>query len=212
MATKLGLYNNALMAMGERSLSSISEAVESRRVLDEIYDEVVADCLEEADWNFAMETVKLDADTGVTPEFGFSEVFAKPTDWVKTSQISADEYFSTPLLQYYDDAEIFWSSDTTPIYVRYVSNDTGLGMELSRWPAAFRRYVELELASRIADRLSMGQGSAVDAKRDRARKNAKNRDAMNEAQPKFAPEGSWGRSRTGRISADDRGKRNTLIG
>ena len=85
-------------------------------------------------------------------------------------------------------------------------------MELSRWPAAFRRYVELELASRIADRLSMGQGSAVDAKRDRARKNAKNRDAMNEAQPKFAPEGSWGRSRTGRISADDRGKRNTLIG
>ena len=212
MATKLGLYNNALIAMGERQLVDTGDQVETARVITTVYDEVLADCLQEADWNFAMETCKLDADTGVTPSFGYSEVFGKPEDWVKTSQISADEYFSTPLLSYYDDAEVFFSADITPIYIRYVSNDTGLGNDLTKWPARYRRYVELEIASRVSERLSKGDTDALENKRDKAWKNAKAKDAMNDPQPKFSPEGSWSVARRGRQHSRDRGKRNTLIG
>jgi hypothetical protein len=212
MATKLALFNAALLEVGHTTLTDTGEAVEAGRVLNEVYSQVVDECLAVGSWNFAMETIKAEADTGVTPEFGFTEVFAKPTDWVRTIGISQDEYFAYPLLHYYDDAN-FWSADVSPIYVRYVSDDTGLGYELTRWPAAFARYVGLELADRICLRVTQNLSlrEEIAAKRDKARTRALNHDAMNEPQPKFAPPGSWTTARWGR-SGGDRGNRGSLIG
>jgi hypothetical protein len=213
MATKLGLFNAALLELGHRRLSDTGEGVEAGRELVAVYDRVIEDCLTEGSWNFAMETIKATADTGVTPEFGFTEVFAKPSDWVRTIGISEDEYFSRPLLHYYDDAN-FWSSDYSPIYVRYVSDDTGLGLELTRWPATFTRYVELELAHRVSRKLTQSETlrEEIKADRDKARRNALNKDALNEPQPKFTPMGSWNSSRGGRGSGRDRGGRGSLTG
>ena len=210
MATKLGIFNSALVELGHRRLSDTGEAVEAGRELNAVYNDVVAECLAVGSWNFAMETIQADADTGVTPAFGFTEVFAKPSDWVRTIGVSQDEYFNFPLLQYYDDAN-FWSADSTPIYVRYVSDDTGLGLELNRWPPAFTRYVALEHAVRVCERLTQNSSLAerTEDRRDRAKRMALNQDAMNEAQPKFAPPGSWTSSRGGK-SGGDRGTRNNL--
>jgi hypothetical protein len=213
MATKLGLFNAALNEIGERLLSDTGEAIEPGRVLVANYDRVVADCLATGSWNFAIETIKAEADTGVTPEFGFTEVFAKPSDWVRTIGVSQDEYFSFPLLHYYDDAS-FWSADASPIYVRYVSNDTGLGLELTRWGAAFTRFVELELAHRCVKRINQSETlkESIGKARDRARKAALNQDAMNESQPKFAPPSSWTMARGGRVARGDRGNRGSFTG
>lgn len=212
MATKAAVFNASLMELGHRSLSDTGEAVEAGRVLVSAWDRVVNDCIAAGSWNFAMETIKAAADTGVTPEFGYTEVFAKPSDWVRTIGVSLDENFASPLLQYYDDAT-FWSADTTPIYIRYVSNDTGLGFELTRWPAAFTRFVELELASRTAPRLTQSESlrERIDNDRDKARKRALNIDAMNEPNPKFAPPGNWSMARGGR-GGNDRGNRGSLTG
>lgn len=212
-ATKLGVWNGALRELGHRKLADTGEPVVAGRELTAAYPDVVAECIEEASWNFAMETVQLDADTGVEPAFGFTEVFAKPADWVRTVGISQDEYFNYPLINYYDDAS-FLSADNTPIYLRYVSNDTGLGLELSRWPAKFRRYVELELAARIAYKITQSETveKKVEKRRDRVRINAKNTDAMNEPQPKFPPPGSWTQSRSGRMGRGDRGRTGSLTG
>jgi len=213
MATKLGLFNNALIEVGHETLADTGEPVDAGRKLNEVYDEVVSDCLEAASWNFAVETIKADADTGVEPAFGYSEVFAKPSDFKRTIGISQDEYFTYPLLQFYDD-QTFWSADFTPIYVRYVSDDTGLGLDLSRWPASFRRYVELELAERVCFRLTQSRSlkKEIGEDRNKARKHAKIVDTMNEQQPKFAPAGSWTTSRAGRLSRGDRGSRSNLTG
>ena len=214
MATKIGVFNNALLELGHRILVDTGENVEAGRLLNAVYTQVVTEALSVGSWNFAMETIKLDADTGVTPAFGYTEVFAKPTDWIRTMGVSEDEFFSFPLLTYYDDSN-FWSADSSPIYVRYVSDDTGLGFELTRWPAAFTRYVELEHASRVAFRITQSEQlkAAVDALRDRARRNALGQDAMNENQPKFPPPGSWTMSRGGRTGGRrDRGNRGSLIG
>jgi hypothetical protein len=160
-----------------------------------------------------METIKAEADTGVTPEFGFTEVFAKPSDWVRTIGVSEDEYFSFPLLHYYDDAN-FWSANNSPIYIRYVSDDTGLGYELTRWTSAFTRFVELELAERVCMKLTQSQTlrDEIAKKRDKARKTALNQDAMNEANPKFPPPSSWTQARGGRSARGDRGSRGSLTG
>lgn len=213
MATKLGLLNNALLEVGHRPLSDTGEAVEAGRVLNTVYDQVLRECLSVGSWNFATETIQADADTGVTPAFGqFTEVFAKPSDFVRTVAVSADPDFSLPLLNYYDDIN-FWSAAQTPIYVRYVSSDTGMGLELTRWPALFSRYVELELASRVSFKLSQSPDveKMVHAKREDARKRALNVDAMNEPQPKFAPPGSWNSARSW-SSRGDRGSRGNLTG
>lgn len=213
MATKLGLLNSALVELGHRRLSDTGENVEAGRELNAVYSDVVGECIAEASWNFAMETVQLDSDTGITPAFGYSKVFAKPLDWMRTIAISADENFSAPLLQYYDDSN-FWSSEDDPIYVRYTSNDTGLGLDLTRWTPAFARYVTLELATRVCLKVTQNASleDATGKKRDRARKNAKAQDAMNEVNPKFPPPGSWTLSRGGRNNGRDRGSRSRLIG
>lgn len=211
MATKLGLYNTALAEIGDRPLASLTESVESRRVLDLYYDNVVTDCLEAGQWNFAIRTIRAEADPNTTPNFGPPDVFAKPDDWVRTIALSADAYCRLPLTDYIDDVD-YWPADIDPIYIRYVSNDSAYGLALDNWPRSFARFVELALALRICERLTQ-----IASKRERlladlrdARRNALNKDALNEAQPKFRPTGSWTLAR-GR-SGGDRGRRVSLIG
>jgi hypothetical protein len=214
MATKLALFNNALVELGHTPVADTGETVTSARTLVRVYDGVVAECLANGSWNFAMETIKATADTGVEPGFGFSEVFAKPSDWLRTMAVSQDEYFTFPELNYLDDSN-FWSADFSPIYIRYVSNDTGLGLDLARWPQLFTRYVELELAARSCYKLTQSRELLVDIKKDRdkARLKAKNVDAMDEVNPKFPPPSGWTTARQGRSgSTRDRGSRSKLTG
>jgi len=212
MATQLGLYNAALLEIGDRSLASTSEAVESRRVIDLCYSDVLAGCLEAGSWNFATKTIKADADAAITPDFGFSEVFAKPSDWVRTAAVSLDENFTVPLTRYYDDVD-YWSADSTPLYIRYVSNDSDWGLELANWSRSFTRYVELELAWRICERLTQNASKKdlIGRDRDRAKRSALNKDALNEAQPKFLPVSSWTSVRGG-AAGRERGNRSNLTG
>lgn len=212
--SKLSLYDGALQSLGQERLSDTGENVKAGRELNNVYSKVVGECLSMASWNFAMETIKADADTGVTPSFGYPEVFAKPSDWVRTIAVSTDENFAYPLTRYYDDAN-FWSADSTPIYVRYVSNDTGLGLDLTRWSENFARFVELELAHRVCLPLTQNNSlkEQIGKDRDQARKTAKNIDAMNESQPKFPPPGSWSQARWGGNGGRrDRGSRGSLTG
>lgn len=214
MVDKLGVINDCLVELGNERITDTGEDIKAARETTAVWSQVVDECIASAHWNFAMETIEAAADTGVTPEFGYTEVFAKPSDWVRTSAVSEDEYFTYPLLNYYDDAN-FWSADTTPLYFRYVSNDTGLGLDLSRWPVKFSRFVSLELAERVC--LSLTQNNSlketVGKLRDKARKEAKNIDAMDEVSPRFAPASSWTRARWGRTGGSrDRGRRGSLIG
>ena len=211
--TKLGTFNGALIELGNERVSDTGEPVKAARELVAVWDKVVDECLSVGSWNFAIETIKATADTGVEPSFGYTEVFAKPADWLRTFAVSEDEYFYNPLIHYYDDAG-FWSADVSPLYFRYVSNDTGLGLDLNRWTPKFSRYVELELAERVCLALTQNNGlkEQVGKLRDKARKEAKNIDAMDEAQPKFKPVSSWTRARAGRTMNRDRTRGGNLIG
>ena len=127
--TKLKLYNAALIEVGDRTIASLTENVESRRIIDEVYDRVLEQCLSEGSWNFAIRPIKVAADTGIEPNFGFTEIFAKPTDWIKTTGVSLDDRWSAPLTHYHDDLD-YWAADSSPLYIRYVSNDSSYGLNL----------------------------------------------------------------------------------
>src|SRR3954463_2610542 len=157
MATQLGLYNGALLEMGAAPLSTLSDQTKARYTLDTVYSDVIADCLEEGSWNFALRAVELAADDAVSPAFGWSKVFAKPDDWVRTTMLSGSEDFSPPLLEYGEENGI-WRANVDPIYVQYVSDGLYYGLDLAQWPRSFARLVEVALAERIVSAITQNGG------------------------------------------------------
>ena len=214
MATsKLKIYNRALIICGERILDDLTEDVKGRRLLDEVWDEGGLEaCLEEAQWKFAMKSVKLDYDTSISPNFGFKRAFIKPTDWMITSAMCSDEFYSAPLIQYTDENDV-WYSELDIIYVKYVSNAVTHGLDYSKWPSTFGKFVNAYFANEIVMGLSQDESlwAKVNKKLDLTRKEAKNKDAMAGPQ-KFPAPGRFVTSRYRGRSTFDRGNRSQLIG
>jgi len=219
--TKLKLYNNALMRhLGEGTLSSLSDEVESRRALDEVYDSGGIDyLLEQGLWNFAMRASKFEYTPSVTPAFGYNYAFEKPTDIIRLVSMCSDEHFEVPLLSYLDEVG-YWFSDMNYIYVKYVSNDAEYGTDFSNWPETFSRFAEAWFASQVCERLTHsttrierllgGRYDKIGLVR-RLLIDARSKDAMKDP-TRFLPAGRFVSSRTAGSSSGDRGTRGRLIG
>lgn len=214
MATRLSLYNGALLVLGSRKLASLSENREPRRVMDDIFNrEAIRTVLSAGQWNFAIRTAQIDKSPSMQPDFGYSNVFDKATDWVRTTALCSDEYFNEPLLEYNDEAQYIYA-DIDPIYAKWVSDDTDYGGDLSKWPANFSRYVEHYLAHAGCERITQGRTKKQDIEKDMGKwlTKASSTDAMDDP-TKMLPAGNWSRARhRGMSGGRDRGPRNRLIG
>ena len=211
--TRLELYNSALTICGERHIASLTEDREPRRLLDHVWDtDGVKACLEMGQWKFAMRSVRIDYDADVTPDYGYRRAFTKPDDWVVTSALCSDEYFRAPLTEYVDETG-YWYSDLDTIYVRYVSNDSSYGNDMSLWPASFADYVAAYFARKIVLKLTADEKKIdmVEKREEKNLKTAKNKDAMGGAQQFPAP-GNFVNSRGNGGGRRDRGSRGQLIG
>lgn len=209
------MYNEALLICGERQLSAttgLTEATESRYLLDHVWNNGGVDnCLSSGQWRFAMRTIELGYTSTVEPQFGLTRAFIKPTDWVATSALSADEYFNAPLLNYVDEAG-YWYADVDTLYVRFVSNGDSYGNNITSWPAKFSDFVAAHFASKIILKLTSDEDkrTGVFNLRSRALLEAKNHDAMGDP-TRFPPSGSWVNARRGGTRRD-KGSRHNLIG
>lgn len=196
-ATKLAIYNNALGHLGERKLASLTENREPRRVLDDFYAKAVAYCLEKGKWDFANRSSQISASTSVSPEFGFTNSFPKPTDWVRTVRISASPTLDPPLLSFREE-DGYWEADCDPLYIEYVSNSATLGgNDLSSWTQAFEDYVTANLALRACKRIT-GSAPSDDLRKDekKARADARGLNMAADA-PQPQVSGSWATARMG---------------
>lgn len=205
MATKLGLYNGALFIIKTRKLASLTDDEKSRYTLDDIYDSTLSYMLEQGLWNHATRTVAIESSASLDPAFGYQYVFEQPTDWVRTIAISAQATFYPPLGpgEFVHEGEAF-SANCDPLYLSYVSNDSGYGLDLSLWPETFARAVEYELAVRIAPHLtSMGEEAQanLEKKANRALRDARSKDALNQA-GMYPPPSRLVRARTRNFNAN----------
>lgn len=216
MASKLLLFNAALLLVAERKLASLTENREPRRLLDDVFDGgAVKTCLEAGFWNFGTRAIKIEFDPSTAPDFGFTRAFVKPSDWVRTAVVSASPYFDPPFKghQFSDEAG-FWFADIDTLYVKMVSDGADYGGDLGAWPESFARYFETYLAGRIAWKITRDKGTvnAIKDELKRLLKGATAKDAMNEGTA-FPPEGNWTRARRGRgLGRRDGGSRSQLIG
>ena len=214
MTTKLKLYNQTLRILGERKLARVDENRSLRHVMDDEWDDDFVDgVLDSGYWNFAMRTAQISYNPSIEPDFGYQHAFDKPSDWIRTWQVSGDEYFHLPLNQYADEQD-YWFSDLDVIYVRYVSNDDQYGANIAEWPHAFAEFAAHEMAWKIVRLATASETKKQELKQERkeARAHALSVDAANQPVSR-PPPGRWVQSRRQGIRTRwDGGNRHRLIG
>lgn len=189
MATKLGCYNQALLELKQRKLATLADANVSRRTLDDFWDSTVEYMLGEGLWNFAGRGMAIEHSTDVEPSFGFTYAVEIPEDFVRLIAIAGNGDM-WPTLDRYHIESGYWHVFVDPLYVRYVSNHTDYGGDLSLWTPAFERAVALELSHRVAPHITGMSTSALDAlekKAKRALSNARTKDAVEQAAERPPP-------------------------
>lgn len=200
MADKLSTYNLALAHLLERRLASLTENREPRRVLDDLWDQVVQECLEEGLWNFMLRAIQIDASSTVVPGFGWNYAFKIPVDWVRTTLVSTVETMTPPLLDFTEETG-YWYANATPLFIKYQSKDTLYGLDLGAWTGNFTKYVSYQLAEYACGRVTgktelLAGDQGITRRLHKAKLKAKSNDAMNEG-PQEMPSGTWVRSRRG---------------
>lgn len=153
--TKLQLYIRACILMEQMPVSTVSDNVEVRRRLDDHYDDVLAWVMEQGFWRTGLRTAELALNTGVAAAFGFEYAHDIPTDFVKQYVVSASDALHPPLdgqsnvKPYRMEGGYVWAN-TTPIYMRYLSNDAAYGLDLTLWTEGMANGCAHELAARAA--------------------------------------------------------------
>jgi hypothetical protein len=158
---KLAIYNNALLLLGERTLATVTENREPRRLLDHAYDFGAVDyCLEIVKPVFARKTVMLDVSTP-SPHHDLDNVFTLPADWLATVEVYSDSRLDQPISRYInEDRTIACEYDI--IYVRYV---TSLNSDdYAKWSPVFTHVVASYLAREISLRLTPDDYETLDGK------------------------------------------------
>lgn len=204
MATKISIYNEALRAIGDLRLSSLTENVEARYVLDDAWEDCVEFVFTEGLWNFATKTQEISAISGGVAIPGFSFVFNKPTGWVRTITIASSSLFDMEAVYRDEGGKIYSNFDK--LYIRFISNDLADDSDIASWPPTFARLVAACLAKECAERLSGSSSKAevLDNQYKDILASAKNKDALDQSRIIFKP-GSWSRAMRGSSAVRDRG-------
>lgn len=205
-ATQLSIYNGALRICKDRKIASLSVNEERRYVLDDIWaDGFIDACLEKGWWKHAMRFATLTQDSLLAPSIGYTYGFSFPSDLVKIYMVSADDRFGTPELDYTTQQRYLYAN-TSPLYVRYVSNDAAFGAAYALWPESFREFVHHELALRAIGRLVDSKAKSDDVRADHktALLTARSNDALKEPS-RFPPMAAWNQARAGSISTRGKG-------
>lgn len=213
MTTQLEIYQQALLLLGEVPVASTSENREARRLCDFIWNAGFVDgVLEEGLWRFANRTAAIEYDTSNSPPFGFSRAFTLPSDFIRTIRLSQDERENVPLMAYTLEAGFIYC-DLDEIFLRYVSNDTSYGGNLSNWPSSFASYAYLQMAIGVGPKLTASTTKMEALKKDakRALAEARSRSAM-EGPTQLLPQGSWSRSRSRGYGQRDGGSTTRFTG
>lgn len=215
--SQLTLYNGALRTVGQSRLATLTDSGENRRLLDDAWDENFRDeVLESGNWNFATRASKIEYDASIEPDFGFPRAFVKPTDWLRTTTVASDGFFTNPLVdREYNDEQGYIFASIDSIYLKYVSNDTSYGYDLSLWPPSFVSYAEAYFGLQIAPKLVQDKDTQdkIAETVERLHTISLSKDALNEG-VKFPPESGWASARRGRgrSGRNDLGSRSNLTG
>ena len=160
---KLGIYNDALLLLGQTSLASETEDREIRYKLDDTYNLNAVDyCLELSQPTFANKTIELNSALA-SSEHDLDSVHTLPSDYISIVGVYSDSKLDQEISRYLLEDDTL-ACEYPTIYLRYTSN----GYELSKWSAAFAYLVSVYLATKLALRYAPDELELIDAAWTRA--------------------------------------------
>jgi hypothetical protein len=161
-ASQLGLYNSALLLVGQRKLTGLTEEREPRHLLDDVYDlGAIEYCLEIVKPKFASVTVKLDS-PATSSVHGLDSVHTLPTTYLTNGVVGvySDDKLDQPIERYFVEGNTLVCEYDT-VYLRYI--DTAAVTTFTYWSQSFTRVVASYLAREICIKLAPSQYEDISA-------------------------------------------------
>lgn len=160
MASQVEIINNALVEIGEATITSVNQATRAARAANRVWDNVRRGMLKRYRWNFAKGRVTLAPDVD-KPAFGYTNQFTVPDDFIQLIGIydaNEDQRQLTTTKQAYahEGQKILW--DGTALSIVYVKDITDTAL----FDPAFEDALVYKLAMRLAYDLSTGTGKLED--------------------------------------------------
>lgn len=148
---QLGIYNDALLLVGERALDNITEAREPRYKLDAAWDLGAVDfCLELIKPRFATLTAKLNTPSASSVH-DLDSVHTLPSTYVTVVGVFSDAKLDQKIERYFIEGNTLVCEYAT-VYLRYTSDSASNA--ISTWSPSFARVVSAYLSRDIANRLN----------------------------------------------------------
>ena len=144
---QLDVWNQALLLVGDRPLSSDTEDREARYRCQEIWKTAPEFCVEQAKPTFARKGVTLTLTASATVAFGHTT--ALPADHAGLVGVYRNGDLSTPYSRYVVEGSNLLS-DQTALFIRYVSNANATNLAL--WDTTFAELVIAYMAMKLAER------------------------------------------------------------
>lgn len=187
MPSQLGIYNLALMRLGQPPLSTPTDVGKSADALNSIWTTVVDIVLRDHPWNFAITRANL-AELSETPVWGFTTVFQIPSDCVRVLGIGdSDDVDTNPLLTYKIEGRKLYTDDSS-VLLKYVRRVTVAGEFDARFASAVASRLAMETAFYLT------QNADMEAKMQKSYilelSGARGIDAQEDT-PQFITSGDW---------------------
>lgn len=173
--SEVSIVNLALTLLGQDRVISVSDDVESARVMRSLWDGTRDMVMAAHPWKFAIKRTALPA-LAAAPAFGWSLEYALPEECLRLVQVGDDwTFYESTAAWFALEGGSILTDQPAPLRVRYVRRITNTGL----WPPLFCRVVSLQLAldacekltnsTAKLERLGVGYTSAVrEAKRQNA--------------------------------------------
>lgn len=140
MSSEVSICSNALLLLGDKPISSLTENTDRARLASNLYPSVRDSILRRHPWNCAVKRVTLSPETA-TPDFDYGYQFAIPGDLLRVLQVGE--------LGEEDDYQIEGQrilADTNVLRLRYVFRNE----DVPSWDALLIDGVTCEMAARMA--------------------------------------------------------------
>lgn len=190
MATETGICNSALLKVGGRRISSLTENKKNAVICNELYATLRDDLLRQHAWNFAVKRRKL-AQLSAVPTYEFDFAYQMPTDWLRTLAVhNNDGGYGRVEYRIEESRTLLSSADE--IWLKYVRLVTDPNEMTSDFRELLATYLGRELAIPIAESNTLWD--KLDGELRRRLRRARSADSIEDF-PDRRPEGSWAEAR-----------------
>lgn len=158
MASQVEIVNNALVEIGEATITSIDQGTRAARAAKRVWHNIRREMLRRYRWNFAKKRATLAPDA-TAPAFGYTYAFTVPSDFLAMIGIydgneDLRNYTATGQPYNMEGRTILYNEAT--LYLTYIADIT----DTSQFDSLFESALVYKLALRLAYDLSTGTGRA----------------------------------------------------